>query len=69
MIERVECCDIHLNPRKANIVLATEIDMVSNDIYICLVGNAKSFIIDKDTKDSLDSLYRELQRYKKEGKF
>ena len=69
MIKRVECFDIHNNPQKANIVLTDEIDSVNNDIYICLVGNATSFVIDETTQDSLNALYRELKRYKKEGKF
>ena len=69
MIKRVECCDIRMNPQKANNVLSMEIDKVNNDIYICLVGNATIFTIDESTKDSLNSLYRDLVRYKKEGKF
>lgn len=69
MIKRVECCDIRMNPQKANNVLSMEIDKVNNDIYICLVGNATTFAIDESTKDSLNSLYRDLERYKKEGKF
>ena len=69
MIERVECCDIRMNPQKANNVLSMEIDKVNNDIYICLVGNATTFAIDETTKDSLNHLYRELSRYKNEGKF
>ena len=69
MIKRVECFDIRNNPQKANCVLSTEIDSINNDIYICLVGNATTFAIDESTKDSLNSLYRDLERYKKEGKF
>ena len=69
MIKRVECYDIHHNQEKANIVLIDEIDKVSNDIYICLGGNANSFVADQTTKDTLNRLYRELKRYKKEGKF
>lgn len=69
MIKRVECCDIRMNPQKANNVLSMEIDKVNNDIYICLVGNATTFAIDESTKDSLNALYRDLERYKKEGKF
>lgn len=69
MIERVEYCDIRNNPQKANNVLSMEIDKISTDIYMCLVGNAKSFAIDESTKDSLNNLYRELKNYKIEGKF
>ena len=69
MIKRVEYCDIRNNPQKANNVLSMEIDKVNNDIYICLVDNTTSFVIDETTKDSLNALYRELKRYKKEGKF
>ena len=69
MIKRVECCDIRMNPQKANNILSMEIDKVNNDIYICLVGNATTFTIDESTKDSLNSLYCDLERYKKEGKF
>ena len=69
MIERVEGYDIVHNQKKANIVLTDEIDKVSNDIYICFAGNANSFVADQTTKDTLDRLYRELKRYKKEGKF
>ena len=69
MIKRVECFDIRNNPQKANIVFTDEIDRVNNDIYICLVGNATTFAIDETTKDSLNRLYRDLERYKKEGKF
>ena len=69
MIERVEFYDIRNNPQKANCVLSMEIDKVNNDIYICLVGNATTFAIDESTKDSLNHLYRELSRYKNEGKF
>lgn len=69
MIKRVECYDIHNNQEKANIVLTDEINAVSNDIYICFAGNANSFVADQTTKDTLNRLYRELKRYKKEGKF
>lgn len=69
MIKRVEYWDICNNPEKANCTLANEVDRVNNDIYTCLVGNAKFFVIDESTKDSLNSLYRDLTRYKKEGKF
>ena len=69
MIKRVEYYDIHHNQEKANIVLTDEIDAVSNDIYICLAGNANSFVADQTTKDTLNRLYRELARYKNEGKF
>ena len=69
MIKRVECCDIRMNPQKANNILSMEIDKVNNDIYICLVGNATTFAIDESTKDSLNALYRDLERYKNEGKF
>ena len=69
MIKRVEYWDICNNQEKANIVFTDEIDKVSNDIYICLEGNANSFVADQTTKDTLNRLYRELKRYKNEGKF
>ena len=69
MIERVEYYDIHHNQEKANITLTNEINKLNNDIYICLEGNAKTFVLDSKTKASLNSLYNRLEYYKKEGKF
>lgn len=69
MLQRVEYYHIVNNPHQANIQLTDEVNAVSNDLYICLEGNSSRFNPDRETKAALDSLYRKLAQYKKEGKF
>lgn len=69
MIKRVSGYEIHNDLEKANAMLTSEINAVHNDIWICLDGNRTRFQLSDYTQQSLNSLYRLLDRYKKEGRF
>ena len=69
MIKRVSGYEIHNDLPKVNAILSNEINAIHNDIWICLDGNRTRFELSDSTQQSLDSLYKLLDRYKREGRF